>query len=180
MPHLKQFEWIAFLLLFVTLGYALAVLVPGTAWRDFAKAETLAAVAAVVVALVLLVLRLLPARPLRLERFVYAAFLAGMPFIYVAAASLQGDATGIAVELVGIPLFVGLAAYGYFRSFWVVGVGIMAHGIGWDLWHHGTATYIAAWYPVVCLLADLTLGFLALTQLAVQQVPNHSLQARRP
>lgn len=180
MGNLKRLEWPAFLLLFAALAYAIVALVPGAAWQDFAKAEMLAAIAAVVVALALLGLRLLPVRRPGLERFIYAAFLAGMPFIYVAAALLQGDTPGLPIELIGVPLFVGLAAYGYYRSFLVIGLGIIAHGIGWDLWHHGAATSIASWYPAACLLADLTLGFLALTQLSAQQAPKHSLSAASP
>lgn len=180
MANFKRLEWAAFLLLFGVLGYA--IVAPGAAWQAIGKPEMLAVVAAMMVAVVLLVLRLLPPprRLLRLERFIYGVFLASMPFIYLAAALLQGDTRGIAIEALGIPVFVGLAIYGYYRSFWVVGAGIIAHGIGWDLWHHGTVTYIAAWYPIACLLADLALGFLALTQLSVQQVPNHSLPLHRP
>lgn len=180
MPQLKRFEPAAFLLLFIALGYALVVLAPGSALSEFSKAETLACYAAIVFALALLALRALPARRLLVERFIYAAFLAGMPFVYLAAALIQNDSDGIVIEVVGVPVFVGLAAYGYFRSFAVLGVGIVAHGVGWDLWHHGSAVYIASWYPLACLLADLALGFLAITQMSAHQVPNNSFKRTGP
>jgi uncharacterized protein DUF6010 len=169
MARLRKFEPVAFLLVFLALGYAFAVLPPRSALYDLFAPETHAAWASVVVALALLLLRLLPRRRLRLERFIYAIFLAGMPFIYLAAALKLGSGSGMAMELVGVPVFTGLAAYGYYKSFPVLGLGIAAHGLGWDLWHHGSVTYIAGWYPLACLVIDLALGFLAMTQAGVHQ-----------
>jgi hypothetical protein len=170
MANLKKLEPVAFVLLFIALSYALFVLAPHSALHDFSKAETLAGWATVVVAVALVVLRCLPKRRLRVERSIYAVFLAAMPFIYLAAALRQGSSSDIAIELVGVLVFVGLAVFGYYKSFLALGLGIAAHGLGWDLWHH--FPYIASWYPFACMLIDLALGLLVLTQASVHQMPN--------
>ena len=180
MASLKRLEPVAFVILFVVLYYAFFVLVPRSALDDFSKAEILAGWATVVVAVALVALRLLPKRRLRVERSIYAVFLAAMPLIYFAAALRQGSSSDIAIELVGVFVFVGLAIFGYFKSFLALGLGIAAHGVGWDLWHHSSASYIASWYPFACLLIDLALGFLVLTQVGVHQTESPiSLQPLR-
>jgi hypothetical protein len=179
MANLKKLEPVAFVLLFIALYYALVVLAPHSALYDFPTAKTLAGLAAVVVAVALLVLRRLPKRRWSLERSIYAVFLAAMPCIYLAAALKRGSSSNIAIELVGVAVFVGLAVFGYYKSFLVLGLGIAAHGLGWDLWHHGSASYIASWYPLACLLVDLALGVLVLTQASVHQMPNKALHANR-
>jgi hypothetical protein len=178
MANLKKLEPVAFVLLFIVLFYALVVLAPHSALHD-SMAETLAGGATVAVAVALLVLRRLPKRRWSLERSIYAAFLAAMPFIYLAAALKRGSSSDIAIELVGVAVFVGLAVFGYYKSFLVLALGIAAHGLGWDLWHHSSASYIASWYPLACLLVDLALGFLVLTQASVHQMRNKALQANR-
>jgi hypothetical protein len=176
MANLKKLEPVAFVLLFIALYYALVVLAPYSALYDFPTAETLAGLAAVVVAVALVVLRRLPKRRWRFERSIYAGFLAAMPFIYLAAALKLGSSFDVAIELVGVPVFVGLAVFGYYKSFLALGLGLAAHGLGWDLWHHGSASYIASWYPSACLVVDLALGFLVVTQASVHQMPNKALQ----
>lgn len=176
MANLKKLEPVAFVLVFIALYCAFFVLAPHSALYDLSKAETLAGWATVVVAFALVALRLLPKRRLRFERLIYAVFLAAMPFIYFAAALRQGSGSDIAIELVGVFVFVGLAVFGYYKSFLALGLGIAAHGLGWDLWHHRSASYIASWYPFACMLIDLALGFLVVTQTSVHQVPNRALQ----
>jgi hypothetical protein len=180
MASLKKFEPVAFGLIFIALYYAFFVLAPRSALSEFSRAETLAGWATVVVALALVILRLLPQRRLRVERSIYAVFLAAMPLIYFAAALRQGSGSEIAIELVGVFVFVGLALFGYFKSFLALGLGIAAHGLGWDLWHHSSASYIAGWYPFACLLIDLALGFLVLTQASVHQMSNAAPRRTAP
>src|SRR5262245_54704148 len=179
MANLKKLEPVAFVLLFIALYYALVVLAPHSALYDFPTAETLAGLATVVVAIALVVLRCLPKRLWHVERLIYAGFLAAMPFIYLAAALKRGSSSDVAIELVGVAVFVSLALFGYYKSFLVLGLGMAAHGLGWDLWHHGSGSYIASWYPLACLLVDLALGLLVLTQASVHQMPNKALQANR-
>src|SRR5215831_1753821 len=176
MARLKNLEPVAFVLLFVALYYAFFLLAPRSALAEFSKAETLAGWATVVVAVALVVLRLLPKRRLPVERSIYAVFLAAMPIIYFAAALRLGSSSAIAIELVGVVVFVGLAVFGYYKSFLALGIGVAAHGLGWDLWHRNSASYIASWYPFACMLIDLTLGFLALAQASVHLVPKKALE----
>jgi hypothetical protein len=180
MARLGRLEPLAFVLVFVALYYAFFVLAPHSALYDFAKAETLAGWATVVVAVALVVLRRLPARRLRFERLIYAVFLAAMPLIYLAAALRQGSSSDIAIELVGVFAFVSLAVIGYYKSFLAIGLGIAAHGFGWDSWHHSSASYIASWYPFACMLIDVALGFLMLTQAGAHQMPGKAPQRTAP
>ncbi|HET7452472.1 MAG TPA: hypothetical protein VFL12_07010 [Thermoanaerobaculia bacterium] len=163
MTKLQKLEPAAFVLLFAATYYAVFVLPPRSALYDLSSVEALAGWATVAVAIALLVLRLLPGRRLRLERSIYAAFLAAMPLIYLAASFQRQAGPAIGIELAGTAIFVGLAFFGYFRSFVVLGWGIAAHGVGWDLWHHGSS-YISPWYPFACMVIDLALGFLVITQ----------------
>src|SRR5215475_11482040 len=176
MTNLKKLEPVAFVLLFIALYYALVVLAPGSALYDFPTAETVAGLTAVIVAVALVILRCLPKRRWRLERLIYAVFLAAMPFIYLAAALKRGSSFDIAIELVGVPVFVGLAVFGNYKAFLALALGLVAHGLGWDLWHHGSHSYIASWYPSACLVVDLALGFLVVTQVNVHQMPTKALQ----
>src|SRR5215510_938129 len=125
MVNLKKLEPVTFVLLFIVLCYALVVLAPYSALHD-SMAETLAGGAAVAVAVALLVLCRLPKRRWSLERSIYAVFLAAMPCIYLAAAFKRGSSSDIAIELVGMAVFVGLAVFGYYKSFLLLGLGIAA------------------------------------------------------
>jgi hypothetical protein len=108
--------------LFIALYYALVVLPPDSALFDFPTAETVAGLATVLVAVALVVIRFLPKRRLHFERLIYAGFLAAMPFIYFAAALTLGSSFDVAIELVGVPVFVGLAMFGYYNGFWPLGL----------------------------------------------------------
>jgi hypothetical protein len=171
MPYLEKFESSAFVLLFVTLAYSLAALAPRTALTDVGRPETLAGIATALVAFVMLFLRVLPKRRPHIERAVYALFLTAMPMIYFAAAYMSGSRGDLALKLVGVLIFVGLAVLGYCKSYLALGFGIMAHGVVWDSWHHHSHPYVASWYPMTCLLVDLALGFLVITQAGVHQRP---------
>jgi len=172
MAKLQRLEPFAFVLLFMALYYAFGFLPPRSAVFDLSAPEAHAAWASIAVSVALRLLRSLPRRRLRLERLLYALFLAGMPFIYVAAALKSGSGSDVARELAGVPVYVGLALFGYFRSFPVLGIGIAAHGLGWDLWHQGAAPDIASWYPLACLVIDLAMGLLALTQASAHEAPD--------
>ena len=175
--ELRKLEPVGFVLVFMTLSYAFGVLATHSALFDISAPEAHAAWASIAVCLALLLLRCLPRRRLRFERLLYALFLAGMPFIYIVAAWKRGSGSDVARELAGVPVYVGLALYGYARSFPVLGLGIAAHGLGWDLWHQGSAPYIASWYPLACLVIDLALGFLAITQASAHQAPDNRIRS---
>lgn len=155
-------------------AYALLVAVVAYAWTGLAPESPLlhplippyfATLAAVLVTATLILLRLLPRRRLQLEKLTLALFLAGMPMIYVWAAWLAGDVGGMKLEAVGLLLFTLLAWQGYRTAPVLLGVGILAHGIAWDAWHHGHSAYMPDWYALGCLLVDVALGLLVFTQL---------------
>src|SRR5262245_4950867 len=137
MTNLEKLEPVAFVLLFIALYYALVVLAPRSALYDFPTAETLACLAAVIVAVALVLLRCLSKRRWRFERLIYAGFMAAMPFIYLAAALKRGSSFDIAIELVGVPVFVGLAVFGYYKSFLALGLCFGAHWLVLVLLPHG-------------------------------------------
>src|SRR5262249_40007591 len=127
MANLKKLEPVAFALLFTALYYALVMLAPHSALSDFPAAETVAGLTTVLVAVALIILRCLPQRRWHFERLIYAGFLGAMPFIYLAAALKLGSSFDIAIELVGVLIFVSLAVFGYYKSFLALGLGIAAH-----------------------------------------------------
>ena len=90
-----------------------------------------------------------------LERLLLAVFLAAMPVIYFWGALENREAIGALVEFAGFLIYGAWALVGYRRSTLLLGLGIAAHGIGWDSWHHDHASYIDAWYPSACLLVDV-------------------------
>lgn len=91
------------------------------------------------------------------ERAVLCVLLALMPAVYVAGA-VQADAPSVLAEVAGFAVFAGVAAAGWFGSAQALGVGLIAHGMLWDAWHHDRTTIVASWYPVGCLYVDVALG----------------------
>ncbi len=150
-------EALAFALLVVMTAIA-TVGVPAESWRTSPLDPThLATLTAIAVVLTLLVLRWRGGRPGR-ERAITAAFLAGMPVVYVAswAWTQPHDGAGwLALEGVGLVAYGALAMLGMRRSPWFLAIGIAGHGIAWDAWHHAHATYIPHWYATGCAIVDI-------------------------
>jgi hypothetical protein len=103
-------------------------------------------------------LRLLPNRQAICERLLLAGFLVGMPVIYIWAALRANDYGSALLESLGLIAFGSCAVVGFRRSMLLLGVGIAAHGLAWDAWHHGHAGYIEPWYPLACFIVDIALG----------------------
>lgn len=136
-------------------------------WRDWQLLDptTAAVVLGTASVSTVLLLRASGRRGSRLERWILAAFLAGMPVVYVAAWLGQPAGTlWLALELAGLVLFGALAYLGLRGSAWYLAVGILAHGIGWDAWHHGAASFIADWYTLFCGGADVCIATYVATQ----------------
>jgi hypothetical protein len=93
-----------------------------------------------------------------LERLLLASFLAGMPIMYLWGALRNHDTSGALLESVGLLVYGAWAVVGYRRSSMVIGMGIAAHGIGWDAWHHGHVSYMEPHYPMGCLIIDIAFG----------------------
>ena len=139
-------------------------LAPEPLWGHLTEPPYCATASAVLVTVALALLRWLRPRPVRLEKLILALFLAGMPVIYLWAALLEPGAPSFRIEALGIVVFWLLSGLGYLRWPLLLGLGILAHGLGWDLWHHGGSTFIPDWYSLGCLIADAGIGLYALTQ----------------
>lgn len=163
--NLAKLELPAYALLVAAIAYAWIALAPESPLLHPLVPPYFATLAAMLVTASLLLLRLLPRRQLLLEKLTLALFLAGMPLIYLWAAWLAGDAGGMKLEAVGLLLFGALAVQGYRGMPVLLGIGILAHGIAWDAWHHGHSAYMPDWYALGCLLVDVALGLLVFTQL---------------
>ena len=154
---------VALVLLVLQLVISIAML-PDSPFAHLAEPTYLAALASIAVTLVLAITRFV-ARPPWLDRLVLATFLAAMPVIYAWCAILRGDRGDLALESIGILIYGGAAVAGYLRRPWLIGAGIIAHGLSWDLWHHGRSSYVPDWYSAACLVVDLGIGAFALAYL---------------
>ena len=137
-------------------------------WED---PSLLACVAGAGVTVYLWWMKMLGPRGARPELFSLTIFLAAMPVVYVSRYFFAGvesaDGTWLRVELAGVVIFATLAVLGLKVSPWFLAGGIVAHGVGWDLWHYGSSTYIPDWYAVGCMVIDLTLGVYVATRMPV-------------
>jgi len=131
------------------------------AWTDLLDPCILASIAGAVTLLLVYGARWRGDTGVAFERGVLTAFLAGMPVIYLARwlafRPENSPPSWLAIELVGLGIFGLLAVLGLKRSPWFLAVGIVGHGIVWDL-SHLTSAYIPSWYPIMCLLVDVGLG----------------------
>jgi hypothetical protein len=85
-----------------------------------------------------------------------------MPLVYVGrylfAATGDGANYWFWIEVLGAAIFVALAVLGVKRSPWFLVIGMVLHGLAWDLWHYRDSTYIPEWYVIACLAVDLSFG----------------------
>jgi hypothetical protein len=162
MNGMRGFELGGFALAITAVAYAAFVLAPESPLRHLGEPAYLAMPAAIGVLGLLLALRLRARCSLRLESALLAAFLAGMPVVYLWSA-LRVPGGAVALESVGLLIFAAIAVLGYARrSLLLLAFGIAAHGLLWDFWRHGRAGYIEPWYPMGCLLVDVALALLVL------------------
>ena len=118
------------------------------------------------------------------ERRLLALFLVMMPTVYLSSLALHGGgAPWPAVEIVGQLIFAVLAIAGLQASGWYLAVGIGAHGLAWDLWHHGRTTFIPDWYTVGCLIVDVGWAVYAASRVGVWEAESRrgaTLERVRP
>lgn len=100
----------------------------------------------------------------RAERILFAVFLAAMPSVYILSSVLAGAWNHLPVEVAGQVLFAALAVLGLRSSPWFLAVGILGHGVGWDLWHRGQAGSVPTWYADTCLILDVGFSLYAAAQ----------------
>jgi hypothetical protein len=130
-------------------------------WQAAGNPFLLGATASAVTVACLWLARRLGSRAVKFERIWLAAFLVGMPVVYVMGWLAAGDraaSSGIWEELLGLALFTTFATLGLKSSPWFLVIGIVGHGLAWDSWHYKNSAYVPDWYAVACLLVDLALG----------------------
>lgn len=85
-----------------------------------------------------------------------------MPLVYVSrylfAATGHGASYCFGVEVLGTFIFAALAVLGVKRLPWFLVIGVVLHGLAWDIWHYRNSSYIPDWYAIACLAVDLALG----------------------
>ena len=130
-------------------------------WQALANPFLLAAVAGAVTVACLWLTRWLGSRANNFEMAWLAAFLVGMPLIYVTGWFVARDHVAslwIWVEFLGLAIYAAFAALGLKSSPWFLAIGIAGHGLAWDSWHYKNSAYVPDWYAVACLLVDLALA----------------------
>jgi hypothetical protein len=143
------------LLLVATL--AALVLIPLASWRTFFDPCHLAAISALATTATLFYTRNRGPRAMRFERKVMAAFLAGMPLVYVATLLFSDDKSGLVLELVAVPLYGAMAWIGLKRWPMAIAIGIALHGLAWDAWHL-SGRVVPPWYAAGCLILDVAMA----------------------
>lgn len=122
----------------------------------------LAAAATVPLIIILWLTRWRGLRAVNVERRVLAAFLVGMPLVYVArylfASQGHGADFGLWVEVLGVFIFAVLAVLCVKHSPWFLAIGIGLHGLAWDSWHLRNSTFMPGCYAIACFEMDLVLG----------------------
>lgn len=130
-------------------------------WRTAGDPFLLAVVAGAVTNACLWLTRWLGSRAMKFERVWLAGFLVGMPLVYVMGWFVARDraaSSWIWLEILGLPLFATLTAFGLKTPPWFLALGIAGHGLTWDSWHYKNSAYVPTWYALACLLVDLTLA----------------------
>jgi len=102
------------------------------------------------------------------ERRLLALFLLLMPTVYLGSLALHGgDRAWLATEIAGQLVFATLAVAGLRGSGWLLVFGIAAHGVLWDLWHHGRTPFMPDWYATGCLIVDVGWALYAASRVPV-------------
>ena len=151
-------------------------------WRVPGDPCLLAAAATVVIVICLWITRWRGFRAVDFERRLIAGFLAAMPLVYLTryllASAEQGIGSWFWVESLGVVVFAALALLGLKLSPWFLAIGIVVHGLAWDIWHYYNSTCIPDWYVIACLAVDLAFGAYVAARIRTYQRTSHKVQAR--
>jgi hypothetical protein len=131
-------------------------------WHVSGDPCLLAAAASGVIVTCLWLTRWRGSRGVIFERNLLAGFLVVMPLVYVARYLLASGGSTVNhwfwVEIIGTAIFTALAVLGVKRSPWFLAIGMVLHGLTWDIWHYRNSAYIPDWYVISCLAVDLAFG----------------------
>jgi len=80
--------------------------------------------------------------------------------VYVLLALFSGNPVFVAVEIIGLLLFLFLIGLGYRYTLWFVAMGWILHVL-WDvgLYPAQTAPYVPQWYAWLCVGFDVAMAF---------------------
>jgi hypothetical protein len=161
-PTTRALDVVAWLALYAQL--LTGALAPDWSLRHLAEPVYLAVLANVASVAFITLVRVTGSRGSRAERTALALFLAGMPLIYASSWFLAPQPGWLGVELLGIAIFTAFAWLGSVRSPWFLALGILAHGLCWDLGHHDRTSFIPNWYTIGCGVTDVCVSFYAAVQ----------------
>jgi len=89
-----------------------------------------------------------------------ATILVAIGFIYVGF-SLQNNSFALIILEIAVALFFYfMAIIGYTRNSYLIGYGIILHGV-WDIFHHKgvlIGTHLPSYWPSFCLVVDIIDG----------------------
>lgn len=150
----------------LTFSTSLALLlVPDLSSNSWKSPAETGAVGMALVFTIVVLLRCSGQRGSRFEQYLLAVVLGFMPLVYIESCLLLGGGMEwLFVEIVGFVVFASLAVLGLKVSPWFTVVGIAAHGLLWDSWHPGRATFVPSWYAAACLSIDVGWAFYVATQ----------------
>ncbi len=96
----------------------------------------------------------------KIQLAITAAVLLVAVLIYVLLALFSGNPVFVAIEIIGLLLFLLLIGLGYRYTLWFVVMGWILHVL-WDVGLHPaqTAPYVPQWYAWLCVGFDVVMAF---------------------
>jgi hypothetical protein len=165
-PSLMDVIALAFLVLSTTMSM---LMVPDVRGTDLLEPTIQAVILTPFVLTAILAFRIAGTPPVW-ERRLLALFLLSMPTVYLGSLALHGGSPAwLAIEIGGQVAFAALALAGLRGSGWVLVFGLAAHGLLWDLWHHGRTPFMPDWYATGCLIVDIGWAVYAASRVKVWQ-----------
>jgi hypothetical protein len=148
--------------------YTWVALVPASFLVSLSNPANFAVLGGVAAVVAFIVMSIWPPKDPRFAKSLIALVLASMPVFYLWAAVRSGTQQDVLVEIAGLVIFV-ISIYGYLKSPIILGLGILAHGLCWDSWHHNHALFFEGWYPSACLTFDVAAGIVIVARYSAAQ-----------
>jgi hypothetical protein len=156
----------AYLMAAALLAYTWFALVPASFLSSLSNPAHFASLGGLVCVVVLIGTSIWPPKDPKFAPSLLAQILVSMPIFYIWAAVRAGTQQDVLIEIAGLLIFGGIALYGYLKSPIVLGIGIVAHGLCWDSWHHQHSVIFDSWYPAACLIFDVAVGMAVIAKLS--------------
>lgn len=160
---------ISYIVASALLVYTWVALVPAPFLFSLSNPAHFATLGGVVTIVAFIVMSIWPPKDPRFAKSLFALVLTSMPVFYLWAAARSGAQQDVFVEIAGLVIFGGISIYGYLKSPIILGLGILAHGLCWDSWHHNHALFFDGWYPSACLIFDIAAGIVIIARYSAAQ-----------